>query len=83
MTATFDLSLYPLTNDYPEHVLAFIAKLRTWDDVEVSTTGLSTLLIGDYNKIWASLGELTKEAFQKTESVLVIKVAPGRREYSD
>lgn len=83
MTATFDLSLYPLTNDYPEHVLAFIAKLRAWDDVEVHTTGLSTLLIGDYNKIWASLGELTKETFLATESVLIIKVAPGRREYSD
>lgn len=83
MTATFELSLYPLIENYPPVVIGFIESLRSWKGVEVKTSGLSTTIIGEYTQIWNALGQLTQESLTETEGVLLIKVALGRREYND
>ena len=81
MTSTIEISLYPLRDDYPTHVIRFLTKLNTIPNVEISTNGMSTIIIGDYSSLWKKLGELMEEEMTSGSSLFVMKVAPGRREY--
>ena len=81
MTSTIEISLYPLRDDYPSHVLSFLSKLKAMPDVEINTNGMSTIIIGEYHSLWRQLGELMEEELASGYSLFVMKVAPGRREY--
>ncbi|HEY3387459.1 MAG TPA: hypothetical protein VGK46_13165 [Saprospiraceae bacterium] len=81
MTSTIEISLYPLRNDYPDHVIRFLSKLKTLPDVEINTNGMSTIIIGEYAGMWKNLGDLMEEEMASGSSLFVMKVAPGRREY--
>ena len=81
MTSTIEISLYPLRDDYPSHVLHFLSRLKAIPDVEINTNGMSTIIIGDYTSLWKNLGELMEEELKSGSSLFVMKVAPGRREY--
>ena len=81
MTSTIEISLYPLRDDYPSHVLRFLAKLKAIPDVEINTNGMSTIIIGEYTSLWKHLGGMMEEEMASGYSLFVMKVAPGRREY--
>jgi len=81
MTATIEISLYPLRDDYPEHVISFLKKLNQLPGIEVNTNGMSTILIGEYEVLWPQLGALMEMELASGYSLFVLKVAPGRREY--
>ena len=81
MTATIEISYYPLNNEYPSSVVAFLEKLNQLPDLEVSTSGMSTIIIGDFNYLWNGLGKLLEMHFEKEDAVAVMKVTMGRREY--
>jgi uncharacterized protein YqgV (UPF0045/DUF77 family) len=81
MTSTIEISLYPLRDDYPSHVIHFLSRLKTIPDVEINTNGMSTIIIGDYTSLWKNLGELMEEELKSGSSLFVMKVVPGRREY--
>lgn len=81
MTATIEISLYPLTDDYPAHVLSFLKKVKQLSGIEITTNGMSTILIGEYVSMWRQLSELMEEEMASGYSLFVMKVAPGRREY--
>jgi uncharacterized protein YqgV (UPF0045/DUF77 family) len=81
MTSTIEISLYPLRDDYPSHVLRFLSKLKSMPDVEINTNGMSTIIIGEYSSLWSHLGELMHDELASGYSLFVMKVAPGRREY--
>lgn len=81
MTSTIEISLYPLRDDYPSHVLHFLSQLKTIPNVEINTNGMSTIIIGEYSTLWKNLGELMEEELKSGSSLFVMKVAPGRREY--
>lgn len=81
MTSTIEISLYPLRDDYPVHVIRFLNKLNAMPDVEINTNGMSTIIIGEYGSIWRQLGELMEDELASGYSLFVMKVAPGRREF--
>ena len=81
MTSTIEISLYPLRDDYPSHVLAFLAKLKSMPEVAINTNGMSTIIIGEFTSLWKQLGEMMEEELASGYSLFVMKVAPGRREY--
>jgi len=81
MTSTIEISLYPLRDDYPDHVIRFLSKLKTIPDVEITTNGMSTIVIGEYAALWKNLGALMEEEMASGSSLFVMKVAQGRREY--
>ena len=81
MTATIEISLYPLKDDYPAHVLRFLEKVKLLPGVESATNGMSTILIGEYSGMWKNLGELMEREMASGYSLFVMKVAPGRREF--
>ena len=79
MTSTIEISLYPLNNEYPSAVLEFLNQLGTLE-AEITTNGMSTIIIGEYDKLWPGLGRLMEKQFAGMDSIFVLKVAPGRRE---
>src|SRR5690606_16714804 len=44
MILTVEISMYPLQEDYITPIQAFIDKLNTWENLQVSTTATSTLV---------------------------------------
>lgn len=83
MTATLEISLYPLLNEYPSSVLNFLQKLKALSGIEIKSNGMSTIIIGSFDVLWPQLGQLIYDQLAIEESVFVLKIAPGRREYSD
>jgi len=81
MTSTIEISLYPLRDDYPTHVIKFLSRLKSLPNVEITTNGMSTIIIGEYSSLWKNLGALMEEEMASGSSLFVMKVAPGRREY--
>ncbi len=51
MRISLDISLYPLTEDYVEPILAFINKLEENDKLIVKRNSLSTQVFGEYRDV--------------------------------
>lgn len=51
MRISVDISLYPLTEDYIEPILAFIAQLETNPKIIVKRNSLSTQIFGEYRDV--------------------------------
>lgn len=83
MTGTFEFSYYPLRDAYPDSVLEVLAELRQLEGVTIETNGMSTILIGDFDELWAALGEIAARRLAAEDAVLVLKAAKGRREFID
>jgi uncharacterized protein YqgV (UPF0045/DUF77 family) len=81
MTSTIEISLYPLNNEYTTSVLRFLRKLKDCEGIEIQTNGMSTVIIGEFTKVWNQLGSLMEWQLAQEDCVVVMKVAPGRREY--
>lgn len=83
MTTSAELSLYPLTPNYEQVIIAFIHQLRSQPGITVATNGLSTQLTGEYDAVMAALtnamrptvfGEITCSFVVK---VLNVGIVPG------
>ena len=72
MTATIEISFYPLQDDYPDVVLSFLEKLKTLTNVEMQTNGMSTILIGSFDTLWNQLGVLIKNEFSTHSSLFTL-----------
>ena len=83
MTSTIEISIYPLHQDYPASVISFIQKLKSYKGFEIQSNGMSTIIIGHFETLWHELGQLMEAQLSGEDSVFVLKVAPGRREYVD
>ncbi len=83
MTATIEISFYPLNNEYPSSVVKFLQKLKALPGLEIRTNGMSTIIIGPFESLWPMLGNLIESQFISEDCVFVLKVAPNRREYVD
>ncbi len=70
MQISIELTLTPLENDFEEHIIRFIKKLRA-SEFTVLENPLSTQVYGDYDKLMPFLTEEIKKAFQDMEHVLV------------
>ena len=83
MQASAELSLYPLTPDYKDVIIAFIQNLRAQDGVRVATNGLSTQLTGAYDDVMAALTEAMRPTIEGSVAcsfvikVLNVAVEPG------
>lgn len=64
-----------------DHVIRFLEKLNAIPEADISTNGMSTIIIGEYRALWSALGKLMEEEMAFGSSLFVMKVAPGRREH--
>ena len=78
MKASVELSMYPLGREYIPEIKAFVAGLKTIDDIEVEVNGMSTQVFGDYYRIMEVLtGEMARLLEQEGKCVFVLKIING------
>ncbi|MFT4682988.1 MAG: hypothetical protein ACJAU0_001431 [Flavobacteriales bacterium] len=51
MIVTLELSFYPLTEKYEIEVLRFLDELNKRKSLRIKTTGMSTMIEGDYDEL--------------------------------
>lgn len=74
MRISVDISLYPLTEDYVEPILAFIAQLESNAKLVVKRNSLSTQIFGEYREVMAVLDKEMEAVFsQLPHSVFAMK----------
>ena len=74
MKVSVEISMYPLTEQYAEHVDAFIYGLQQQGDFELQTNHMSTQVFGDYDQVMGALQKQMKIAFQKGQASFAIKI---------
>lgn len=70
MQISIELTLTPLQNDFEEHIINFIKRLRV-SEFTVLENPLSTQVYGEYDKVMPFLTEEIKKAFGDMDHVLV------------
>ncbi len=79
MEASFDISLYPLHEDFEKPIKDFIKKLRQ-SGFHLIETPLSTQIYGDFNQIMEWLNENLDETLQQEDHCIVtLKIIKGNR----
>jgi len=78
MKISVDISLYPLADNYLPTIDAFIKSLYKYDGLEVQTSHLSTMLIGEYDVVMNALKNEVFETLQSTnQASFVLKILKG------
>ena len=74
MRISVDISLYPLTEDYVEPILAFIAQLESNPKLIVKRNSLSTQVFGEYRDVMDMLDKEIEVVFHELpHSVFAMK----------
>jgi uncharacterized protein YqgV (UPF0045/DUF77 family) len=77
MIATIEISMYALSNDYKERVIAFIQRVKQNKNVRVEVNGLSTQLFGDYDLMMQLLKQEMQHDLMNGSTVFLLKIGPG------
>ena len=79
MKISIELTLLPLQNDFEEHIISFIKKLRA-SDFTVLENPLSTQIYGDYDALMPFLTKEIKTSFENQENcVMNLKIVKSDR----
>ena len=79
MKASFDLSIYPLHQEFEKPIKDFIRKLRQ-SGFELKENPLSTQIYGDFNEIMHWLTEhLNETLLNQDHCVVTLKILKGDR----
>ncbi|MAQ75730.1 MAG: hypothetical protein CL613_05295 [Aquimarina sp.] len=70
MKVSIELTFTPLQNDFEEHIISFIKKLRA-SGFTVLENPLSTQIYGEYDEIMTFLTKEIKESFESMDNVLL------------
>lgn len=70
MKISVELTLSPLQDDFEDHVINFIKKMRT-SGLRVKETPLSTQVYGDYDEVMSVLNSEVKSAFEAIDNGLI------------
>lgn len=75
MHISVDISLYPLTEQYAEPILAFIDKLENNPRLNISRNNLSTQIFGEYRDVMDAMDAEIEAVFTELpHSVFVLKM---------
>jgi uncharacterized protein YqgV (UPF0045/DUF77 family) len=55
MKLTVEISMYPLHEDFVPRIRAFIERLNSYTDIEVTTFPTATIMVGDYDVVMDAL----------------------------
>ncbi|MCI4666954.1 MAG: hypothetical protein MRZ79_02255 [Bacteroidia bacterium] len=81
MQATIEISMYPLSEQYRERVLAFLEKIKTYPNTTIETNGISTQVFGDFDVLMQMLQKEIKEVFEEQTAMFVLKIGKGELRY--
>ena len=78
MIITVEISMYPLQDNYVDLIKDFIDRLNQYDDLKITTSATATMVIGEYDHVMKSLGELIEWSYETHgKSVFIAKFLPG------
>ncbi|MET0496842.1 MAG: YkoF family thiamine/hydroxymethylpyrimidine-binding protein [Steroidobacteraceae bacterium] len=81
MRTAVEISLYPLNSDYIPPIKAFIERLNTYPELQVTTNAMSTQIAGEHQRVFEILGKETEVTFAEAgRKVFVMKVLGGPAE---
>lgn len=69
MNISVELTLMPLQNDYRNHIVSFIKKLRN-SGLHVEENALSTQVFGEYDAVMNLLTNELKQSFEATQAII-------------
>ncbi|MFT4663523.1 MAG: hypothetical protein ACI8YQ_003178 [Polaribacter sp.] len=76
MTASLEISMYPLTPQYGTPILQFIERLKSYEALSVQSNTMSTQVFGPYDILLAALHKEMKTSFEEDHDVvMVMKIA--------
>lgn len=79
MKISIELTLLPLQNDFEEHIIAFIKKLRA-SNFTVLENPMSTQIYGEYDTLMPFLTEEIKTSFEnQNNTVINLKIVKSDR----
>lgn len=75
MKVAVDISLYPLDADFIPPIKDVIARLNTYERLQVWTNAMSTQLVGEFDDVMDALRQEIGETFgQLPKAIFVIKI---------
>ena len=78
MRTAIEISLYPLDSDFIPPIKAFIERLNTYPELQVSTNAMSTQIAGEHQRVFEILAKETAITFDEAgRKVFVMKVLGG------
>ncbi len=75
MLISIEISLYPLQDNHIEIIDEFIQSLSIYQDIKCEVGQMSTIISGDAEIIFRILKEETTKIFEKSSSVLNVKIS--------
>lgn len=77
MNITVEISFYPLQEDFKKIIKGFIAKLDSYDDIDLIYNNISTQFTGEYDRVFEILKKEIKPVFDNHKAVFVFKLLSG------
>ncbi len=81
MKISVEISLYPLSENYEQVILDFIANIRQNTQLEVITNGMSTQIFGEIEQVMTSIKEEMTKIYVQQQAILVMKMGRGELKY--
>ena len=79
MRTAIEISLYPLDANFIPPIKAFIERLNTYPELQVTTNAMSTQISGEHARLFEILGKETAATFAEAgRKVFVMKVLGGQ-----
>ena len=79
MKISIELTLLPLQNDFEEHIIAFIKKLRA-SNFTVLENPMSTQIYGEYDALMPFLTKEIKTSFESQDNTVInLKIVKSDR----
>ena len=77
MILTVELSMYPFHENYRDLIKDFVRDLNRYEGLRVTTGPTSTVVVGDYTQVMASLTDALRKSHETHgRSVFVAKLIP-------
>jgi uncharacterized protein YqgV (UPF0045/DUF77 family) len=62
--------MYPLNQQYVDSIIDFVKKLRTYNNLEIETNGMSTQVFGQFDQIMSAINKEMKSAFLNEQKIV-------------
>ena len=80
MRITVEISLYPLNDDYKVPIRDFIARIKSYGELDVVSNATATQIEGEHARVFEILSKETATTFASGENVFVMKILGFPRE---
>ncbi|MDP4266682.1 MAG: hypothetical protein Q8880_04540 [Bacteroidota bacterium] len=79
MQVSVEISYYPLNEKFADSIHAFIANLKSYQNIIVQPNGISTQVFGEYREVMGILTNEIEKASELPHSIFVLKIINADR----